>query len=434
MRKPVLFFGALMMGWTVWGAAAEQESRVDWFDAGISSYASWPADGADYAVADQGVWSNTASATLSGRALAVDAAEPLTFTAASSKPVSAKPKVTVTVQFSAYDADDLPEVSAGMKGAVIVVSGTGGTTYWVLASDNEESPRNVWTDTSIAASVDTDVTLSITLDESGNVTYDIGEAFYSASIVLPADAAVSGVRLSGTGKASALSGSVIDASLALSIEIPSIEHAEARVSVNGVEVGVDGGYVSVMPGDTLSVTYVAASGYTVRNGEFIIDHVGRDTTIDVSGVTVVAAEGWDAVTEKTDLADIPGLGKYVWCLKEYNNVTGDMIARWAKAHAVTYGDTIDLLAFALNCAPTADKAALMPKLTIEMVDGAPVLGYVDEKALAQYNLVPIIRSTDDLRTAIDDWHYPDEKDGSLNADDHFFRAEFDLFEFVPPEE
>ena len=50
----------------------------DWFDAGISSYDSWPSDNSDKAIAGQGTWSDTRSATLVGSApnakLAIDTA------------------------------------------------------------------------------------------------------------------------------------------------------------------------------------------------------------------------------------------------------------------------------------------------------------------------------------------------------------------------
>ena len=53
-------------------------AQPSWFDAGIDSYVSWPSDGSDTNIVDQGTWSGTANATLDTesptKALVVNAA------------------------------------------------------------------------------------------------------------------------------------------------------------------------------------------------------------------------------------------------------------------------------------------------------------------------------------------------------------------------
>ena len=74
-------------------AALFNAFAAEWFDAGISGYGQWPADGSDVVVRGEGSWSGTASAYIKGSApsarieFSQDGEESLVFTPAVAKSV-----------------------------------------------------------------------------------------------------------------------------------------------------------------------------------------------------------------------------------------------------------------------------------------------------------------------------------------------------------
>ena len=115
-------------------------SAAPWFDAGVSTYESWPSDGMDKVLTGVGTWRGTESAQLAGGEggsrlkVETDGSAPLGFDAAVMKSIAAdKPSITTTVRFSA--SDEALSVDPLAKALVTVAAVNGVPRYIGLAAD-----------------------------------------------------------------------------------------------------------------------------------------------------------------------------------------------------------------------------------------------------------------------------------------------------------
>ena len=104
-------------------------------------------------------------------------------------------------------------------------------------------------------------------------------------------------------------------------------------------------------------------------------------------------------------------------------VKASKVADWAMAQEVAFDpdQSINLEAFALNCAPTsagiaAEKAAFTLRIAID-ADGTPRVSLPEGKV---YNVEPVIEGRRSLADG-DTWHAP-----WVRGEDHFFRGVIDI--------
>ena len=279
-----------------------------WFDAGISNYDSWPTDGSNVSIAGQGTWSGTTNATLeasSPKALAVntDGEGRLTFTAETQVDAASSNAVySATMTFpGGPDLDALDDPGEGIKAGLAVATTNGVLVFCGRAKDPEGS-ANIWVALSGATPVvDASTAVQVSLKTEGEVlkaqyavngtvlTYENSEWLALAS----ADKILNGSKFAGTGfNLSALSattddGIVVTATLALP-ELPE-NVSGVSVTTNGVAIeGVEGVY-TVVQGDSVTVTFVAAEGYAFSGDSSIVLVMDSDKTLNQGDIPAAAA-------------------------------------------------------------------------------------------------------------------------------------------------
>lgn len=195
MKKTLAVFVA-MLGLVA--SAAVQ--RHNWFDLEIDSIGSvrtWPADGSDYE-AYRCTVTNTAAAAFADGRLVVSADEsPMSVcpSKAASVGTNAFATVSAAMRVVPFAADEVPEVPANAKTAVIAVMDGAETNYWVVTG--AESP--VWTNTHITADTEAPVEVTVTVQQGEDGTTDTSWSFGSnvfSCVVSPA-AELHGVRFQG---------------------------------------------------------------------------------------------------------------------------------------------------------------------------------------------------------------------------------------------
>lgn len=179
---------------------------------------------------------------------------------------------------------------------------------------------------------------------------------------------------------------------------------------------------------------IAGSGLTdakadIKNpGKDNPDYVALDENIAKITVKTVETQNvgpstpatWEevVVTESTTIEELVG-AKQAEALSKFAEVTPSVIATWAKSHSASTkpGEAIDLVAFALNCAPSeveTKKEAF--KVTISFgEDGKPVVTTAEGVTL---NIKPTIKGAAEVNGA-----YELEVD---NEDARFFKAIIEL--------
>nr|MCR5839522.1 lamin tail domain-containing protein [Kiritimatiellia bacterium] len=279
-----------------------------WFDAGISNYDSWPTDGSNVSIAGQGTWSGTTNATLeasSPKALAVntDGEGRLTFTAETQVDAAASNAVySATMTFpGGPDLDALDDPGEGIKAGLAVATTNGVLVFCGRAKDPEGS-TNIWVALSGATPVvDVSTAVQVSLKTEGEVlkaqyavngtvlTYENSEWLALAS----ADKILNGSKFAGTGfNLSALSATTDDGIVVTAtLTLPELPENVSGVSVttNGVAIeGVEGVY-TVVQGDSVTVTFVAAEGYAFSGDSSIVLVMDSDKTLNQDDIPAAAA-------------------------------------------------------------------------------------------------------------------------------------------------
>lgn len=279
-----------------------------WFDAGISNYDSWPTDGSNVSIAGQGTWSGTTNATLeasSPKALAVntDGEGRLTFTAETQVDAASSNAVySATMTFpGGPDLDALDDPGEGIKAGLAVATTNGVLVFCGRAKDPEGS-TNIWVALSGATPVvDVSTAVQVSLKTEGEVlkaqyavngtvlTYENSEWLALAS----ADKILNGSKFAGTGfNLSALSATTDDGIVVTAtLTLPELPENVSGVSVttNGVAIeGVEGVY-TVVQGDSVTVTFVAAEGYVFSGDSSIVLVMDSDKTLNQGDIPAAAA-------------------------------------------------------------------------------------------------------------------------------------------------
>ena len=279
-----------------------------WFDAGISNYDSWPTDGSNVSIAGQGTWSGTTNATLeesSPKALAIntDGEGRLTFTAETQVDAAASNAVySATMTFpGGPDLDALDDPGEGIKAGLAVATTNGVLVFCGRAKDPEGS-TNIWVALSGATPVvDVSTAVQVSLKTEGEVlkaqyavngtvlTYENSEWLALAS----ADKILNGSKFAGTGfNLSALSATTDDGIVVTAtLTLPELPENVSGVSVttNGVAIeGVEGVY-TVVQGDSITVTFVAAEGYAFSGDSSIVLVMDSDKTLNQDDIPAAAA-------------------------------------------------------------------------------------------------------------------------------------------------
>ena len=259
-------------------------------------------------IAGQGTWSGTTNATLeasSPKALAIntDGEGRLTFTAETQVDAAASNAVySATMTFpGGPDLDALDDPGEGIKAGLAVATTNGVLVFCGRAKDPEGS-TNIWVALSGATPVvDVSTAVQVSLKTEGEVlkaqyavngtvlTYENSEWLALAS----ADKILNGSKFAGTGfNLSALSATTDDGIVVTAtLTLPELPENVSGVSVttNGVAIeGVEGVY-TVVQGDSVTVTFVAAEGYAFSGDSSIVLVMDSDKTLNQDDIPAAAA-------------------------------------------------------------------------------------------------------------------------------------------------
>ncbi len=241
----------------------------------------------------------------SPKALAVntDGEGRLTFTAETQVDAAASNAVySATMTFpSGPDLDALDDPGEGIKAGLAVATTNGVLVFCGRAKDPEGS-TNIWVALSGATPVvDASTAVQVSLKTEGEVlkaqyavngtvlTYENSEWLALAS----ADKILNGSKFAGTGfNLSALSATTDDGIVVTAtLTLPELPENVSGISVttNGVAIeGVEGVY-TVVQGDSVTVTFVAAEGYAFSGDSFIVLVMDSDKTLNQGDIPAAAA-------------------------------------------------------------------------------------------------------------------------------------------------
>ena len=241
----------------------------------------------------------------SPKALAVntDGEGRLTFTAGTRVDAAASNAVySATMTFpSGPDLDALDDPGEGIKAGLAVATTNGVLVFCGRAKDPEGS-TNIWVALSGATPVvDASTAVQVSLKTEGEVlkaqyavngtvlTYENSEWLALAS----ADKILNGSKFAGTGfNLSALSATTDDGIVVTAtLTLPELPENVSGISVttNGVAIeGVEGVY-TVVQGDSVTVTFVAAEGYAFSGDSFIVLVMDSDKTLNQGDIPAAAA-------------------------------------------------------------------------------------------------------------------------------------------------
>ena len=241
----------------------------------------------------------------SPKALAVntDGEGRLTFTAETQVDAAASNAVySATMTFpSGPDLDALDDPGEGIKAGLAVATTNGVLVFCGRAKDPEGS-TNIWVALSGATPVvDASTAVQVSLKTEGEVlkaqyavngtvlTYENSEWLALAS----ADKILNGSKFAGTGfNLSALSATTDDGIVVTAtLTLPELPENVSGISVttNGVAIeGVEGVY-TVVQGDSVTVTFVAAEGYAFSGDSFIVLVMDSNKTLNQGDIPAAAA-------------------------------------------------------------------------------------------------------------------------------------------------
>ena len=248
-----------------------------WFDTGISAYDTWPADGSDKLIVGQGVWTQTANATLLNSRLLVDTLTgdaALVFDPAVRKSTKTAELVySMTTRFSVSDdvPSELPEMKCGISAVTdgdevhfygLTKGPAGGSMTWAQL-DGAVPDETRYVNLTIRIKRENDRSYvryavdGAVLTHGGNEWIEIADT----------DEMEGAVAFKGTGEVSALSAETeAEAPIVMhALTVPTADHLSvAHVRVAGVEVlpGDDGRYL-VERGSVVTVTFAPEAGWAL---------------------------------------------------------------------------------------------------------------------------------------------------------------------------
>ena len=259
-------------------------SAAPWFDAGVSTYESWPSDGMDKVLTGVGTWSGTGGAKLSSgegsSRLNVDTTgeAPLGFDAAVMKSIAAdKPSITTTVRFSVAAVNGVPR-------------------YFGLAADPVGGTNTLYALDGATPDETTDVVLGFSFKEENGETYvrysidgvvlKLEGSEWLRTIIPAERASVASVSYVGMGDVVALSGEVgsDEPTATKTLTIPALDHVVVEsVKVAGANVEPDGeGNYVVEQGSVVTVAFAPEAGWAlnVHSMTFVVnDDMTLPTTL-----------------------------------------------------------------------------------------------------------------------------------------------------------
>ena len=283
-------------------------SSPSWFDADIESYESWPSDGSDTNIVDQGTWSGTANATLdmesSPTALVVnaDGDNKLTFeadTKVDAATTNATYNATMTFPNVSTAVSELSDPGTEIKAGLAVAKSGDDMVYCGRAKD-PAGETNIWVvlagptpvadeETSVTVKLKTEggsLKVRYSVDGDNEVlTYNNEEWLVLASD----DFTLNGAKFAGSGcRLSALSGEMSEKEPEESQDIPTatLKFDElppnvtlVSVTTNNVEITPDEGVYTVYSNATVTVTFAAVAGYRLVGDSILSFPITRDTVV-----------------------------------------------------------------------------------------------------------------------------------------------------------
>ena len=301
-----------------------------WFDAGISTYTSWPEDGSPYTVTGVGEWTGTTNAELVVRndqkwlSVFAEPDAPLVFTPLQSRSVASdEPTIVFYVKFS--ECEQPFDVDQTLKGSVTVVEKDNGTVYMGLMKD-PNGTTNVWRELSgatpdLANAVELRISLRM---ENGvkQIRYAVGNTVLTSSYGEWAPTAysddsngsdeVTAAGIMGDGDVFSLSAETVVARVKSALTIPEIDGMIlTSVRADGAEVSpeLDGTYL-VPTGAYITVTFAPDPGkyldfksmtFQMGDGAMTLPVAGRPSVVQPSSFLfineVMASNGETVATE-----------------------------------------------------------------------------------------------------------------------------------------
>ncbi len=286
----------------------------DWFDAGIIAYDSWPSDGSDTNIVDQGTWSGTANATLDTesptKALVVNAAgdSKLTFevdTKVNAETTNATYNATMTFPNVSTAVSELSDPGAGVKAGLAVAKSGDDMVYCGRAKD-PDGATNIWVvlegETTPVADEETSVTVDLKT-EGGflKVQYSVDNEVLTYNnegwlVLASDDFTLNGAKFAGSGyRLSALTGEVSEKDPEEPIVIPTAtltlgdlpaNVTLVSVTTNGVEVvPVESAY-TVYSNATATVTFAPAVGYRLVGNATVDVIMDADKTLATADMPI----------------------------------------------------------------------------------------------------------------------------------------------------
>ena len=225
-------------------------------------------------------------------------------------------EITTLVTFTGFD--ELPEIPAGSKGAIVALTGDH---YYVAGLDTAADPAtNKWIDTGITAEFDLPTSVKITITNSEDAAYAV-YAFGSSETapIQIASGDIQTVAYTGNGSVSSLAGDFTG-------------DAPATVTVNPAAALVEGLNVAynpaiddpVAPGTKITVTY--SNGSKIGSG---------------TAVYTVQADGTLVLDEGETKPEAKNAGAMIIISEATTNLYENLASAVAAANG---GDTITLLA------------------------------------------------------------------------------------------
>ena len=200
--------------------------------------------------------------------------------------------------------------------------------------------------------------------------------------------------------------------------------ASAKDETVAVDVIVNGRFISQVARADFGSVEIAKADWYESGHKTLVELIGYNTAGEMTArshliVDPVGIGRWEDVTSETAADEIVPVAQAAQL--DALGVPALKVAEWAIAKKVAFDpdESINLEAFALNCAPTSadiaeEKAAFKLSITIG-ADGTPHVSLPEGKV---YNVEPVIEGRETLDGGA--WHAP------YNAADHFFRGIINL--------
>lgn len=201
--------------------------------------------------------------------------------------------------------------------------------------------------------------------------------------------------------------------------------ASAKDATASVDVLVNGRFIAQVARADFGSVEIAKADWYERGHKTLVEVIGYDADGKVTArnhlvVDPVGIGCWEDVVAETENGEIVPAAQAAQL--DALNVKAPKVAAWALDQEVAFDpdQSINLEAFALNCAPTsagieAEKKVFTLKIEID-ADGTPHVSLPEGKV---YNVEPVIEGRASLDAG--EWHAPYD-----TASDHFFRGVISL--------